>query len=178
MVSAASASDLGYWKLGGVVVSLKNGVALRGHFRWLEYHEPRMAESLPATLRRLHRITLGLDTALVGVQYPDTCTVVTTAAPISIWLDSIASVAAAPSPLDGREGYNTPPVMAYQAELLQTKPYAMCSGVTDSGSKIWWLSYYSWIRLADLKPLCSEPLVGVVRPGSGGELIRLVFYSD
>jgi len=177
MVSAASASDLGYWKLSGVVVNLKNGVVLHGHFRWLEYHEPRIAESLPATLRRLHRITMELDTALVGVRYPDTLTVVATAAPISIWLDSIASVAAAPGPLDGREGYNTPPVTAYQAELLQTKPYAMYSGATVSDSKVCWLSYYSWIGLADLKPLCSEPLLGVVRPAAP-ELIRLVFYGD
>lgn len=178
LLAFASAEDIGYWRLGGVVVSLTNGTAMRGYFRWHVYHEPAVAESLPAVLRRQRRTSLELDTALVGVRYPDSMTVVTRAVPVIIPLESVASVAAVPGPLDGRQGHNTPLVSTYQAGLLQTKPFAVCSGVREDYTAVFWLSYSSQVGLADLKPLCSFPLIEFIHATSGSDLIQLEFVGE
>ena len=177
-VTGATSDDLAYWRLCGIAVQRTNGDTLRGYFRWHVFHEPYKAESLLATLRRIRQDPLELDTALVAVRYPDTTVTVATAEPVAVHLDSVSSIRAAPGPMDGRTGYNTPLVTRHQAELLQTKPNAMCSGMTEGNTEVWWLSYYPWIGIEELKPLCRDAVIGHLRSDSGSNLIRLEFYGD
>lgn len=178
-VSVASAEDDALWRLVGVAVHLTNGSTQRGYVQYSrEYPEPAAAESMPAAILRWTNIVLTLDTALVAVRYPDTLTIVTTAEEVAIPRDSVASIALAPGPLDGRKGYEIPPVTKYQADLLQTKPCAMCWGTMDSGQPAAWLSYDSLVGIEVLRMLCRPPLIDYVAPEPGSNLIRLIFYFD
>jgi len=178
MVSAASAEDA-LWRLVGVAVHLTNSRTQSGYVRyWHGYPEPAAVESLPAAILRWNNIVLKLDTALVAVRYPDTLTIVTTTEEVVIPRDSVASIALAPGPLDGRKGNVTPMVSDYQAGLLQTKPYAMCWGTMESGAPAAWLSYDSLVGIEELRTLSRPPLTGYLVPQPGSNLMRLVFYFD
>jgi len=178
LVSFASADDIGYWRLGGIVVNLANGVVLPDYFRWHDYHRPAVPESLLSMLRRTHANGLKLDTALFAVRYPDTSVIVTTAQPVQIPLDGVGSITAAAGPLDGRGSYNTPPVTRHQADLLQTKPYAMLWGTLESGASVSWLSYDTLVGLDELRTLDRLSLAGYLEVVPGTNLIRLTFYHD
>jgi hypothetical protein len=171
------------WDLRGVRAITTDGDTLDGYIRWRGWYLDVPVESLLVSERSEfmpREVTLyqGIRT----VMYPDSGWIVNTAPLVALGRNNTRSLTALPSEFDGypgrKAGYGEIQQLSpYAADLLQEKPSAMCHGLTDSHSSIYWLSYIPSVTEADLEPLCRFPLIEWVVPTERTEKNGLVrFY--